>query len=215
MAVGLDGNVWFTGGEFNYGTDIITRIYANGSDDQIQRARKQGGQHRGGPRRQHVVLVIKTGEADKIGKMTTSGTVTEYSLPSRKRCRTASRPAPTATSGSPTTTATRSCSMTTSGSITGEYSLPAGSGPTGIMAGPDGKLWFTSEKSQKDRQDHDRRHDHRIPACRPKPPWAQHRHRPRRKPLVHHVRLNGKVGKITTSGTSPRCTRCRKATSRA
>jgi streptogramin lyase len=35
------------------------------------------------------------------------------------------------------------------GAITGSYSLPAGSSPKGITAGPDGKLWFTDEGSDK------------------------------------------------------------------
>jgi RHS repeat-associated protein len=38
--------------------------------------------------------------------------------------------------------------MTTSGART-EYSLPAGSWPTGITTGPDGNLWFTDQGSSK------------------------------------------------------------------
>jgi hypothetical protein len=48
-----------------------------------------------------------------------------------------------------------------------EYALaPWGSGgPRGITSGPDGNLWFTMSGSDKDRQDHDLRHDRRIPAA--------------------------------------------------
>jgi streptogramin lyase len=77
----------------------------------------------------------------KIGKITTSGTVTEYSLPS------GSEPWGI-TAGSDknlwfTDNATSKIGrITTSGTIT-EYSLPGGSRPEGVAAGSDGNLWFT------------------------------------------------------------------------
>ncbi len=81
---------------------------------------------------------------DKIGRITTSGTITEWGLPAGS--------SPYGIAAGPDGALWfaeigryRIGRITTSGSIT-EWSLPAGSGnPAGIAAGPDGALWFTEE----------------------------------------------------------------------
>jgi hypothetical protein len=78
---------------------------------------------------------------NKIGKITTSGTITEYALPSGRW--------PEGITAGPdgnlwfTELADNIGKITTSGTIT-EYAIPTGaSSPYGIAAGPDGNLWFT------------------------------------------------------------------------
>ncbi len=82
--------------------------------------------------------------ADRIGKVTASGVISEYSLPYQ----------PLALAVGPdrelwyTTLNNKIAKITTSGTIT-EYSLPTGSEPYGIAAGPDGKIWYTTYESSK------------------------------------------------------------------
>jgi RHS repeat-associated protein len=83
----------------------------------------------------------------KIGKITTSGTITEYALP------VASHPVGI-TSGPDknlwfTDEGTNKIGkITTSGTIT-EYALPEGSRPQGIVTGSDENLWFAEEGTSK------------------------------------------------------------------
>jgi RHS repeat-associated protein len=88
-----------------------------------------------------------TSSESKIGKITTSGTITEYTLPS------ASQPEGI-TSGPDknlwfTDEATSKVGkITTSGTVT-EYALPAGSQPREITSGSDENLWFSEEGTSK------------------------------------------------------------------
>ncbi len=80
----------------------------------------------------------------------------------RQHLLTASRPAPTATCGSPNRTATaigRDHRRPASSPSSAPASPPARS--HGITAGPDGNLWFT-ETRRPDRADHARRRRHRV-----------------------------------------------------
>ncbi len=83
----------------------------------------------------------------KIAKITTSGTVTSYSLPAES-----SPVGITAGSDGKLWFTDQSRNkvgkITTSGTIT-EYSTPAESSPFGITAGPDGNLWFTDLVTSK------------------------------------------------------------------
>jgi RHS repeat-associated protein len=83
----------------------------------------------------------------KVGKTTTSGTITEYALPAGSE--------PHGIVTGPDTNlwfAARGTSkigkITTAGSIT-EYALPTKSWPEGIVGGPDGNLWFTESGTGK------------------------------------------------------------------
>ena len=102
----------------------------------------------------------------------------------------ASRPARTATSGSPK----RGHCDSQIGRITTagvDHRVPdphPGSGPVGIAAGPDGNLWFTEAGRQPDRPDHDGRRRHAsspIPTASSGP--LRNRGRPGRQPLVHRA----------------------------
>ncbi len=83
---------------------------------------------------------------NKIGKVTTSGSVTEYASSS-------SRPTNIAAGADGDLWFTSSESdtvskITTSGTVT-KYSVPSSSYPLGIGAGPDGNVWFTDYQTSK------------------------------------------------------------------
>jgi streptogramin lyase len=87
--------------------------------------------------------------ANKVGKMTTSGTVTEYSLPEKSQ--------PLGITAGPDgnlwfadSGTSKIGKITTSGTVT-EYALPAGSEPYGITSGPnkENDLWFTDKGTGK------------------------------------------------------------------
>ena len=86
----------------------------------------------------------------KIGKITTSGTITEYSLPSGSGpVGIAAGPEKENTLWFVDVYTNKIGKITTSGTIT-EYSLPSGSSPWGgITQGPDGNVWFTDYQSAK------------------------------------------------------------------
>ena len=70
--------------------------------------------------------------------------------------RAASRPARTATSGSPKSPATRSGGSPRPASSPSSRSPRRAASSDGIAAGPDGNLWFTEVDRQQDRPDHHR-----------------------------------------------------------
>ncbi len=87
---------------------------------------------------------------DKIGKITPSGTVTEYTIPT-------SNTSPEGITSGPDGNlwfteqygASQIGKITPSGTFT-EYPTPSGgSAPTGITSGPDGNLWFTENFANK------------------------------------------------------------------
>ncbi len=78
----------------------------------------------------------------KIGKVTTSGTVTEYKLLSGSSSPREITAGPSKESALWFTDNDNIGKVTTSGTIT-EYPLPKESEPVGIAVGPDGNLWFT------------------------------------------------------------------------
>jgi streptogramin lyase len=86
-------------------------------------------------------------QADKIGKITPAGAITEYPLAPGSRpigiCAGPDGALWFAESGTH-----KIGRATTTGAVT-EYSLAAGSAPIGICAGPDGALWFTESSTNK------------------------------------------------------------------
>ncbi len=135
ISAGPDGDLWFT--DYN-GIDKIT---PSGVETEY-----------GGPEANAITAgsdgnmwFLERAHA-KIGKITTSGTKTEYSLPAGSE--------PDAIAAGPDKDlwftewqTAKVGKITTSGTIT-EYSLPAGSYPGSITAGPDGEMWFTIYKGE-------------------------------------------------------------------
>ena len=80
---------------------------------------------------------------NKIGRITPAGVITEFPIPTTGSRPSGSRPARTATSGSPSRAATRSAgSPPRASSPSSRCPLPAAA-RANITAGPDGNLWFT------------------------------------------------------------------------
>jgi streptogramin lyase len=140
MAVGADGNIWFT----EQSADKIGQILPGSpntiTEFPVPTAASQPNGIAPGPDGN---IWFTEFNAGKIGKITPGGTITEYSLPAG------------ATSGPRNITAGPDGAMwfteynannigriTTSGTIT-EFPVATKSNPRGIIAGPDGNVWFT------------------------------------------------------------------------
>ncbi len=89
---------------------------------------------------------------DEIGRVTPSGQVTEFPLPSKEPGKSGLPAIVTGPDGNLWFTesiANQIGRITTSGQIT-QFPLPHGeSRPVGITAGPDGNLWFTEQAADK------------------------------------------------------------------
>jgi streptogramin lyase len=86
---------------------------------------------------------------NKIGRMTTSGTVTEFVIPSAVSIPTSITSGPDGNMWFTETKANQIGRITTSGVITEFALLGANSQPSSITSGPDGNLWFTENFGNK------------------------------------------------------------------
>ena len=95
--------------------------------------------------------------SDKIGKITTAGVFTEYSVTTGSGPRGITA-GPDGALWFTEHSANKIGRITTSGILTNEYTIPNGnaSSPTDIAAGPDGALWFVEQRRQQYRPDHHR-----------------------------------------------------------
>jgi len=83
--------------------------------------------------------------ADRIGRITTAGAITEYALPSPGSSPTAITPGPDGALWFTEQYGNRIGRITTTGAIS-EFTVPtAASSPHGITAGPEGALWVTEK----------------------------------------------------------------------
>jgi streptogramin lyase len=85
----------------------------------------------------------------RIGKMTPSGTVTEFSTPTVGSAPQDVTAGPDGNLWFTETSGNRIGRITTAGVITEFPVLTASSGPYGIAAGPDGALWFTESQASR------------------------------------------------------------------
>ncbi|MDQ6766965.1 MAG: hypothetical protein M3Z41_04065, partial [Candidatus Eremiobacteraeota bacterium] len=86
-------------------------------------------------------------DANKIGRVTLTGTITEFTIPTANTCPQIINPGPDGNLWFSETNFNKIGRITTAGVIT-EFPLPPplGTGPlnpTGIVAGPDGNIWFS------------------------------------------------------------------------
>ena len=98
---------------------------------------------------------------NQIGRITPAGTITEFPVPTATAVPTGSRRARTATSGSPSRSATRSGGSPRRG----DHRVPDPDRrhrSDRDRGGPRRQLWFT-EAASTDRPDHDGRRRHRVP----------------------------------------------------
>ncbi len=80
---------------------------------------------------------------DKIGRITSSGIITEYTLPTPSSFPFGIAAGPDGNVWFTEFSGNKIGRITSSGSIT-EYVIPSGGSPLGIAAGPDGNIWFTT-----------------------------------------------------------------------
>ncbi len=163
ITTGPDGNVWFTE---NRGPNAIARVTPEGMITEFP----IGG---GTPNPWGIVtgpdgnLWFTEEWGNKIGHITTSGSITEFTIPPCQRCNTFGlRSGPGGIVLGPDGAlwfteqyANRIGRITTSGAIT-EFPIPEPAsypdcsrsgpcGPVSIAAGPDGALWFTDKAPNK------------------------------------------------------------------
>jgi YD repeat-containing protein len=143
IAVGSDGNLWFTGNE----SHKIGRMLPSGVvTGEYSVPTSSLGPIVGGPDGN---LWYVNAEHRKLGKITTSGIESEYSSPGYgSQYGIAAGPDGDiwyTVAGSHEVTGTIG-KMTTSGTVTGEYTGTAKLKPTAIAAGPDGNMWFVNSK---------------------------------------------------------------------
>lgn len=140
IAMGKDGNLWFTelvggrvgaittSGTFNFELPVA------GSPEGI--APGPDGN-----------LWFTDYGANKIGRITTTGLITEFSVPTASAFDSADgggiAAGPDGNLWFTETNANKIGRITTSGKVTGEFPIPGGDDPYRITAGPDGNMWFT------------------------------------------------------------------------
>ena len=138
IAVGPDGNLWFTETQGNR----IGRITPGGAITEFALP-NDGSSPEGITAGPDGNLWFTEGPGNRIGRITTAGTITEFPLP-----HATSNPAGIAVGPDGNVWFTefggnRVGKITTSGVIA-EFGLPTpGSAPVAIVTGPDGNLWFT------------------------------------------------------------------------
>ena len=117
--------------------------------------------------------------------------------------RSGSRPGPTATSGSPSSAATRSAGSRRRARSPSSPCPPRAASPYGITAGPDGNLWFTEADGDQIGRITPAGVDHRVPR-RHRPTAVPTGSRPGRTATSGSPRRSGnKIGRITPQGRSP------------
>jgi streptogramin lyase len=147
IATGPDGNLWFV--ETFAGK--LGRITPSGSflpELPLPSGTSSLGPITTGPDGNIWISAVSPNQLGEIGKMTPSGAITWYALPSPVRYCAAITAGP---DGNVWFTETDANSVSrvgriTPGGILTEFTTPTtNSGPGGIVAGPDGNLWFTEE----------------------------------------------------------------------
>ena len=164
---------------------------------QLHRHRHQHpGRDRGRTRRR--LVVHQRTDNNSIGRITTTGTVTNYTGTGIND--------PTGIAAGPdgalwfTNFGNNSIGrITTAGTVT-NYTGPGISDPSGITAGPDGALWFTNYGRQLDRADHHRRDGHQLHRHRHRRPGRDHG-RARRRAVVHQPTATTRSGGSPPRGT--------------
>jgi len=145
IAVGSDSNLWFTWRSYNPPFAAgISRMTPAGGVTEFPLPGDSGG-IAAGP---DGAIWFTEGGLDRIGRITTTGVVSEFALPAGS--------APTGIVAGPDgnlwfteRVGNKIGRMTTTGSLT-ELPVPtAGSRPMHITSGPDGNLWFAEEAGNK------------------------------------------------------------------
>ncbi|MCX6021186.1 MAG: Ig-like domain-containing protein, partial [Chloroflexi bacterium] len=139
LALGSDGNIWFT----EFGLNKIGRITTTGSVTEF--ALPAGSQPLGITSGPDGALWFTESGTNKIGQITTAGTITEFNVPTGAGLPNAITTGPDGALWFTEQSANKIGRITTAGVFT-EFPIPTGnSQPMSITAGPDGALWFTEQ----------------------------------------------------------------------
>lgn len=148
IIAGPDGNMWFTSGSSSSEANALYKITQAGTVTSYGVTGAKVRKVATGPDGNLWFFEVPTTGGQKLGKMTPSGTITTYSLPSESQ--------PSAIAAGPDGNVwftdnkrNKVVKMTTGGSIVAEYSVPTGSSLGKIFTGPDGKLWFVESGTKK------------------------------------------------------------------
>jgi len=138
IALGSDGNMWFTEDVGN----AIGRITPSGVITEFP-VPTTGTSLRGIAAGPDGNLWFTEYEGNKIGRITTSGSITEFTIPTAKAFPWGIAAGPDGKLWFAESGADKIGRITTSG-VFSKFPVPtAGAGPLGIAAGPDGNMWFT------------------------------------------------------------------------
>ncbi|MGA7704927.1 MAG: hypothetical protein WB998_08540 [Solirubrobacteraceae bacterium] len=142
LAVGSDGNIWFTKG------GKICKITTSGTGLTEYSLLKEAELNYGltaGP--DGNIWFVERGTSGKVGKITTSGVVTEYAVPANSE-ESAIAAGPDGniwfTRFDRTNNLGKIVKMSTSGSVLGEYTEGENTIASSIVPGKEGNLWFAS-----------------------------------------------------------------------
>ena len=142
LAVGSDGNIWFTKG------NKICKITTSGTGLTEYSLLKEAELNYGltaGP--DGNLWFVENGTSGKVGKITTSGVVSEYAVPANSE-ESAITAGPDGnvwfTRFDRTNNLGKIVKMSTSGSILGEYTESENTIASSIVKGKEGNLWFAS-----------------------------------------------------------------------
>lgn len=153
LAVGSDGNLWFTGVTHFYHvlrgdslTYFIGTITPGGSITNEFPISSAGDRITLGPDHN---LWFTEKNANQIGRITISGVVTEFPIPTAGAGPDYITAGPDGNMWFTEPAADQIGEITTAGVVTEFAILTAASAPAGIAAGPDGNVWFTEKSSNK------------------------------------------------------------------
>ena len=144
---GPDGNLWYT--EANPAAGGIGRITPSGAIEQFTNGLTSGSSPTGIAAGSDGALWFTESDSDKIGRITTSGTITEFNVPTANSFPDQITAGPDDALWFTEHDGNKIGRITTAGSFT-EYAIPsANAQPLGITVGPDGALWFVENGANK------------------------------------------------------------------
>ncbi len=145
LVAGPDGNIWFVAKAIDSNRIILGKVTTAGAVTEIRlRVPAPPRLHY---RRTETIAAgpdgnLWFGEANAVGRSTTTGEVTSFALPAGASAPTAMAAGPDGNIWFTEGAASKIGRITPSGQIA-QFALPPGRKPSGIAPGPDGNLWFT------------------------------------------------------------------------
>jgi streptogramin lyase len=168
ITLGPDGNMWFAGDKYQVGEGPlgeIGRVTSGGQVTEFEIPTQKSG---GGPRESeyeseressrawtvtdgpdgNLWFAGESGRMNEIGRITPSGSLTQFALPDPNSAATTITAGPDGNLWFTEDATSKIGRITPSGAIT-EFPLSPEAGPHGITAGPDGALWFAESGTNR------------------------------------------------------------------